>query len=109
MKVYIKNKLFSIGNGSKVTDENNQPLFEVRGKVFSITRKKYVCDLEDNKLYTVRNKWINWFVHKAYIYDSSNNKVATVKDKMFNVNNEYFIKRYSFLNSYCYSDRQYCR
>lgn len=67
MKVYIKNKLFSIGNGSKVTDENNQPLFEVKGKVFSITRKKYVCDLEGNKLYTVRNKWINWFVHKAYI------------------------------------------
>lgn len=62
--------------------------------MFSITRKKYVCDLEGNKLYTVRNKWINWFVHKACIYDSSNNNVATVKYKMFNVNNEYFITSY---------------
>lgn len=40
MKVFIKNKIMSWGNGSSVTDETGKTVFEVKGKVFSITRKK---------------------------------------------------------------------
>lgn len=94
MKVYIKNKFWSIGGGSSVLDENKNPVYEVKGRVFSITRVKYVCDLAGKRLFKVRNKWFNWFVHKAYIYDGDDNKVATVKDKWFNVNQEYFIMGY---------------
>ncbi len=94
MKVYIKNKFWSIGGGSAVLDENKQPIYKVKGRVFSITRVKYVCDLEGKKLFKVRNKWFNWFVHRAYIYDANKNKIATVKDKWFNVNQEYFILGY---------------
>ena len=94
MKVYIKNKFWSWGGGSSVVNENNEPVFQVKGKVFSITRKKYLCDLDGNRLYTIRNKWFNWFIHKAFIYDSDNNKIATVKDKWFNIKNEYFIEDY---------------
>ena len=75
-------------------DENKQPIYKVKGRVFSITRVKYVCDLEGKKLFKVRNKWFNWFVHRAYIYDANKNKIATVKDKWFNVNQEYFIQGY---------------
>ncbi len=94
MKVYIKNKLISLGGSSSVVDENKNPVYEVKGKVFSITRKKYLYDLQGNKLYTIRNKWFNWFVHKAFIYDNDNNKIATVKDKWFNFKNDYFIEGY---------------
>ncbi len=94
MKVYIKNKFWSWGGGSSVVNENKEPVFQVKGKVFSITRKKYLCDLDGNRLYTIRNKWFNWFIHKAFIYDSNNNKIATVKDKWFNIKNEYFIEDY---------------
>ncbi len=94
MKVYIKNKFWSWGGGSSVVNENKEPVFQVKGKVFSITRKKYLCDLDGNRLYTIRNKWFNWFIHKAFIYDSDNNKIATVKDKWFNIKNEYFIEDY---------------
>ena len=94
MKVYIKNKFWSIGGGSSVLDENKNPVYEVKGRVFSITRVKYVCDLAGKRLFKVRNKWFNWFVHKAYIYDGDGNKIATVKDKWFNVNQEYFIMGY---------------
>ena len=94
MKVYIKNKFWSWGGGSSVVNENKEPVFQVKGKVFSITRKKYLCDLDGNRLYTIRNKWFNWFIHKAFIYDSDNNKIATVKDKWFNVNQEYFVMGY---------------
>ena len=94
MKVYIKNKFWSIGGGSSVVDENKQPVFQVKGRPFSITRVKYVCDKDGKRLYKVRNKWINWFIHKAYIYDSNKTKIATVKDKWFNVKQEYFIMGY---------------
>ncbi len=94
MKVYIKNKFWSLGGGSTVVDENKNPVFQVKGKVFSITRKKYLCDMEGNKLFKIRNKWFNWFIHKAYIYDSNNNKVATVKDKWFNYKQDYFVTGY---------------
>ena len=94
MKVYIKNKFWSIGGGSSVVNENKEDVFKVKGRAFSITRVKYVCDLEGNRLFKIRNKWFNWFIHKAYIYDANKNKIATVKDKWFNVKQEYFVMGY---------------
>ncbi len=94
MKVYVKNKLFSIGGGSSVLNENKEPVYNVKGKWLSFTRKKRICDLDGNVLYTVRNKWFNWFVHSAYIYDANKNKIAKVKDKWFNVKREYIIEGY---------------
>ena len=94
MKVYIKNRVFSLGQGSSVVDENKNALFDVKGRAISITRKKFLYDANGQLLYSSRNKWINFFVHKAYIYDASGSKIATVKDKWFNVNQEYFVMGY---------------
>lgn len=94
MKVYIKNKFFSIGGSSDVVDENKNPVYKVKGRIFSITKVKKIYDLEGNLLFKIRNKWFNWFVHKAYVYDANKNKIATVKDKWFNVNQEYFVVGY---------------
>lgn len=94
MKVYIKNRVFSLGQGSSVVDENKNALFDVKGRAISITRKKFLYDANGQLLYSIRNKWINFFVHKAYIYDASGSKIATVKDKWFNVNQEYFVTGY---------------
>ena len=94
MKVYIKNKFWSIGGGSSVVNENKEDVFKVKGRAFSITRVKYVCDLEGNRLFKIRNRWFNWFIHKAYIYYANKNKIASVKDKWFNVNQEYFVMGY---------------
>lgn len=94
MKVYVKNKIMSIGGGSEVLNENKECVFKVKGRPLSITRVKYVCDNKGNRLFKVRNKWMNWFVHKAYVYDAQKNKIATVKDKWFNYNNEFFITGY---------------
>ena len=94
MKVYVKNKFWSLGGGSSVVNENKEPVYQVKGRVFSPTRVKWLCDMNGKKLYKIRNKWINWFVHKAYIYDENNTKICTVKDKWFNVNQEYFVLGY---------------
>lgn len=83
MKVYVKNKLFSIRGSSTVKDENQNDVFTVKGKVFSFTRKKFICDVNGNRLYTVRNKLINFFYHKAYLYDGNGNKIACIKHPPF--------------------------
>ena len=82
----------SLGDSSTVVDENKNPLFKVKGKIFSITRKKKIKDMSGKTLYTVRNKWLNFFSHKAFIYDENKVKIATVKDKWINVKREYFIE-----------------
>ena len=74
----------SLGGSSTVVDQNKNPLFKVKGKILSITRKKKIKDMSGKTLYTVRNKWLNFFSHKAFI--------ATVKDKWINVKREYFIE-----------------
>lgn len=94
MKLYIKNKIFSLGGGSSVVDEQNKPVYTVKGKVFSPTRKKKICDLNGNVLYSVRNKWFNWFVHSAYVYDENKHKVARVKDKFFSVKGDFIVEGY---------------
>ncbi len=91
MKVFIKNKIMSWGNGSSVTDETGKTVFEVKGKVFSITRKKFLCDAEGNRLFTVRNRWLNLFIHKAFIYDKDKKKIAAVKNKLFTARQEYYV------------------
>lgn len=95
MRVFIKNKLISLGGSSAVVDENSKPVYNVKGKFLSPTRKKFIKDLQGNKLYILRNRWFNWFIHKVYIYDAkTKTKVATVKDKWFNVHKEYFVEGY---------------
>ena len=78
MKVFIKNKLISLGGASTVTNEQQEVVFNVDGKVISPTRKKFIYDKDDNLLYVVRNRWFNMFAHKVYIYDADKNKLATM-------------------------------
>ena len=94
MKVYIKNKLISIGGASTVLDENQQDVFKVKGKIFSPTRKKTILDKDGKVIYYIRNKWFNWFVHRAYILDENKQKIASVKDKLFTVKNKFFVENY---------------
>lgn len=92
MKVFIKNKVVSLGGSSQVLDENKQPIYKIKGAVFSWTRKKKICDMQGTLLFKVRNKFINWFLHKVYVYDATGKKIATVKDKFINPNKEFFVE-----------------
>lgn len=94
MKVYIKNKFWSLGGDSSVVNANKEPVFIVKGRIFSYTKVKYVCDLKGRKLYKIRNRWFNPIAHKAYIYDKSGTKVATLKDKWISFKNEYEMEAY---------------
>lgn len=79
MRVYIKNKLFSLRGSSSVKDDSGKDVFFVKGKLISPTHKKLILDKDGKKLYKVRNKWFNFFAERAYVYDETNTKVARVK------------------------------
>ena len=53
MKLLVKNKLFSLGGSSIVTDESNKTVYKVKGSLFSNiishTHKKKVKDASNKK------------------------------------------------------------
>ena len=61
MKVFIKNKFFSIGGDSEVYNEEKKPIYKIDGKFFSWTKKKKMYDMEGNLLYVIRNRFWNFF------------------------------------------------
>ena len=85
MRLFIKNKMVSLGDGSYVLDENNQNVYKVKGKVFSFTRKKFLYDMEGNLLFEIRNKFFRLFKNSAYILDANGNTIMRIKDKLFSM------------------------
>lgn len=94
MKVYIQNKFLSLGGGSKVENENKEPVLYVKGKMFSITHKKFIKDLNKKNIFIVRNKYWHWTKRVAFIYDGNKNKIARVVSNWINANNEYIVEGY---------------
>ena len=83
MKLYIKNKIMSLGGASSVKDENGKDIFKVKGKVLSIRKTKKVYDANGNLLYIVRNKFWNFWTRSAYILDANKQKLCRVKNRGF--------------------------
>lgn len=78
MKLFIKNKVFSLGGASFVLNEAGEKVYQVKGKVFSLTRKKIIQDMQGETLYKVRNKWFNFFFNKAFICNAEDKQIAKV-------------------------------
>ena len=92
MKLFIKNKLVSLGGSSFVTDEAGNKVFKVKGKFFTITHKKKIYDKNGNFRYMVRNKFWNFFSKSCFIYDDSKQKIAKLTRGDFDVKNKYVLK-----------------
>lgn len=91
MKVFIKNKLISLGGSSDILNENQEPVFRVEGKVVTFTRTKEMFDMENKLLYTIRNRYFNFLSDKVYVYNAEGVKVATLKKNKFSFNLKYQI------------------
>lgn len=81
MKLFIKNKFASIKGSSKVTNENDEEVFKVKGKFFSLRRKKKIYDLDGNLLFIVKNKLFNTFKHSSFITNKEGQKICKVSNK----------------------------
>ena len=94
MKLFVKNKFLSLGEGSYVLDENDNKIFKVKGKwgIFSPTKKKKIYDMEGNLLYVVRNKFWHFLKNTCFVYDDEKEKVLDISEKMFNFKNDFEIE-----------------
>ena len=95
MKLFIKNKLVSFGGSSFVTDEGDNQVYRVKGKIFSPTHKKKIYDMDGNLLFVVRNKFWQMFSKNCFIYNSDGEKVAKVQSKDWDFKNAYYIMGYN--------------
>lgn len=83
MKFIVKNKLFSLGAGSIVTNEEGAVVYKIKGNFFSNilwgTHKKVVKEVKGKKLFVVRNKfWHKPFFNSALIFNAKKQKLAVV-------------------------------
>ena len=56
MKLYIKQKVFSLGDKYYVFNEMQQPVFAVQGRIFSMGAKIHVFDMTGQELYFIQQK-----------------------------------------------------
>lgn len=81
MKLYMKQKLFSLKQDFNIYDHNQTPLFRVSGKLFSVGRQLRIYDaLTDEKLAYVKELPFR-FLTQLKVY-RGNVYVATIQQKM---------------------------
>jgi len=60
MKLYIKQKVFSIGAKFSVKDENGNDKYFVEGEILTLGRKLHIYDTYDNEVAFVRQKLLTF-------------------------------------------------
>ena len=83
MKLYLQNKIVTLGGSSKVFDENQQEVYEVKGRIVSLRDKKFIKDMDGNKYYSIGNTlFFNFIRDAAFVYDSKGKKILKIKEKI---------------------------
>lgn len=79
MKLYIKQKAFSIGDKYNVYDVNQNIVFNVKSEIFTIGDKLHLLDTLGNELYYIRRR-ITFMLARYEIY-SKNTLYAVVSQQ----------------------------
>lgn len=89
MKLYIKQKVFSIGAKFSVKDENGNDKYFVEGEILTLGRKLHIYDINNNEVAFVRQKLLTFmpkftvevggelFAHD-YVITSSNEEIVSI-------------------------------
>lgn len=80
MKLYIKQRVFSLGDKYDIYDANENPVFHVRSELFTIGAKLHLCDTNGQELYYIKRR-ITLLLAKYEIY-KNNILCATISQKM---------------------------
>ncbi|MEG2165049.1 MAG: LURP-one-related family protein [Ruthenibacterium sp.] len=79
MKLYIKQKVFSIRDKFFVANENAENLYQVTGKIFSLGHKLTVQDMQEKEVVTIHQKVLS-FLSKYFI--ASEGKEVEIERKI---------------------------
>ena len=67
MKLYLKQKVFSIGGRFDIYDENGETKYYAEGEVFSIGRKLHIYNLDGKEVAFIHQKVMS-FLPRFYVY-----------------------------------------
>jgi len=67
MKLYIKQRVFSLTDRYDIYDEYGNPYFHVTSEFLTLTAKLHLCDLAGNELYFI-NRRLTFLLAKYEIY-----------------------------------------
>jgi len=68
IKLYIRQKVFSIGDKYNITNELNQPVFRVESEIFTFGAKIHLYDAAGTELYFIQQKLFK-FLPEYHIYN----------------------------------------
>jgi len=83
MKFYIKQKVFSFKDQFKVMDEEQNMIYQIKGKFMSIKNKLELQD-KNGEVLLRSNRKVFTFLPKYFIYNLRNEEVATIK-RLFSI------------------------
>lgn len=82
MKLYMKQKVFSIGDKYTIKDEFENDRFQVKGEVFSIGHRLHIFDANGTEVAYVQQKVLS-FMPKYFIYINGVEVAQIVKEFTF--------------------------
>ena len=111
MKLYIKQRLFSIGDKFYVYDENGEERFYVEEELFNFGKKLFIYSLGGEELAVIEKKLFS-FWPRFYIYKGDEQIAEVVKEFQFftpayyTVNGpEWSVEGEFFIHDYTVSDK----
>ena len=82
MNLYMKQKVFSIGDKFNIYDSAGNPKYTVEGEVFSLGKKLHLYDLAGNELAFIHQKLFTW-LPKYYISRPGYGDIEVIKEFSF--------------------------
>ena len=90
MKLYLQQKVFSIGEKFTLYDEGGNERYYVQGELFSFGKKLHILDLRGNELAMIRQKVFSFL--PTYDIDVNGQEIARVIKRFTMFRNEYTIE-----------------
>ncbi len=94
MLLYLKQKVFSIGDKFKVYDFNGNEKYMVEGEILTLTKKLHVCTPEGHELAFIEGKLLS-FLPRFYI-SRNGIQIAEMVKKITFLRQEYFIDGFNW-------------
>ncbi len=76
MTLYIKQKIFSLGDKYEILDSNQQPVYRAKGKLFTMGNKIQLCDMQDREVIFLKQRLLTLL--PAFEIYQGDNLFATV-------------------------------
>lgn len=82
MKLYIRQKVFSIGARFNITDENGEEKYRVEGEVFTLGKKLHIYDVTGEEIAFVQQKLLS-LMPRFYVYVNGEKIAEVLKEITF--------------------------